>query len=67
MESGGTETFPQGQKGETRNIVGDQSGFGSGKQFEKAKYISENATEETILNFRKQNNTLFVAVVIGFE
>jgi len=48
MESGGTETFPQGQKGETRNIVGEKSGIGSGKQYEKAKFVADNATEEMI-------------------
>lgn len=41
------ETFPQG-KGATRDIVADAVGFGSGKQLDKAKYISENADEEMI-------------------
>lgn len=40
-----TENFPQG---ETRDIVASQSGFGSGKQYEKAKYIADHATPETI-------------------
>jgi hypothetical protein len=39
------ENLPQGK---TRDIVAEQSGFGSGKQYEKAKYISENADAETI-------------------
>jgi len=49
MESGKAvnpvENLPQGK---TRDIVAEQSGFGSGKQYEKAKYISENADAETI-------------------
>lgn len=41
------ETLPEA-KGTTRDIVAEQSGFGSGKTFEKAKFISENATPELI-------------------
>lgn len=48
METGGVENFPQGQKGKVRDIVADQAGFGSGKQYEKAKFIAENADDETI-------------------
>lgn len=33
---------------QTRDAVASQSGFGSGKNFERAKYISENADEEMI-------------------
>lgn len=36
------------QKGETRDIVGKAAGFGSGRQYSRAKYIYENADEETI-------------------
>nr|WP_158408391.1 ParB N-terminal domain-containing protein [Desulfosporosinus fructosivorans] len=43
-----TENSTEAEKGESRDIVADKSGFGSGKQFEKAKYIEENATEEMI-------------------
>lgn len=39
------ETFPQGT---TRDIVAAATGFGSGKNYDKAKYISENADEEII-------------------
>ena len=42
------EIFPEAEKGNTRDIVADKSGFGSGKQFEKAKYIDENASEDMI-------------------
>ncbi|MCE3510709.1 hypothetical protein LCD18_14280, partial [Staphylococcus aureus] len=35
-------------KGETRDIVGKASGFGSGRTYARAKYIYENADEETI-------------------
>jgi ParB family chromosome partitioning protein len=43
------ESFPQQiEQGKTRDIVAEKSGFGSGKTFEKAKYISENASEEII-------------------
>lgn len=36
------------QKGETRDIVGKASGFGSGRTYGRAKYIYENADEEII-------------------
>ncbi|WP_276914021.1 ParB N-terminal domain-containing protein [Aneurinibacillus aneurinilyticus] len=42
------ENFPESEHGQTRDIVAEQSGFGSGKQYEKAKYIAENADAETI-------------------
>lgn len=38
---------PQG-KGTTRDIVGEAVGFGSGRTYGRAKYIYENADEETI-------------------
>ena len=44
-ENNPMENFPQGS---TRDIVADQSGFGSGKQYEKAKFIAENARPELI-------------------
>jgi ParB family chromosome partitioning protein len=49
QELGVKETFPEGQKvGQVRDIVAESTGFGSGKQYDKAKYISENADEEMI-------------------
>jgi ParB family transcriptional regulator, chromosome partitioning protein len=42
------ENFPECRRGQTRDIVAKQVGFGSGKQYEKAKYIAEHAGEELI-------------------
>ena len=36
------------RKGEARDIVGKASGFGSGRTYARAKYIYENADDETI-------------------
>ncbi|MGF9644077.1 ParB N-terminal domain-containing protein [Paenibacillus sp. MABNS29] len=46
--SGGTENFPDQPTGQVRDIVADQAGFGSGRQYDKAKFIGENATPEII-------------------
>ncbi|MHA7963577.1 ParB N-terminal domain-containing protein [Paenibacillus sp. CAU 1782] len=43
----GKENLPE-QSGQVRDIVAEQTGFGSGKQYDKAKYIMENATPEII-------------------
>jgi ParB family chromosome partitioning protein len=43
----GKENLPE-QSGQVRDIVAEQAGFGSGKQYDKAKYIMENATPEII-------------------
>ena len=43
-----TDRGPEGRKGETRDIVGKASGFGSGRTYARAKYIYENADDETI-------------------
>ncbi len=45
--SGKQENFPE-QSGQVRDIVAEQTGFGSGKQYDKAKFIMENATPEII-------------------
>lgn len=44
------ENFPQAlaEKGKTRDTVAAQVGFGSGKQYEKAKFIVEHADPETV-------------------
>ncbi|CXZ80580.1 ParB N-terminal domain-containing protein [Staphylococcus aureus] len=42
-----TDQGPE-RKGETRDIVRKASGFGSGRTYARAKYIYENADEETI-------------------
>lgn len=46
--AGGTENFPDQPTGQVRDIVADQAGFGSGRQYDKAKFIAENATPEII-------------------
>jgi ParB family chromosome partitioning protein len=46
--AGGTENFPDHPTGQVRDIVADQAGFGSGRQYDKAKFIAENATPEII-------------------
>lgn len=35
------ENFPPSSSGKARDIVGEASGFGSGKQYEKAKFIAD--------------------------
>ncbi|MEC0170288.1 ParB N-terminal domain-containing protein [Paenibacillus graminis] len=42
------ENLPDGSKGQVRDIVAEQSGFGSGRNYDKAKFIAENATPEII-------------------
>lgn len=43
MESGGVENFPQGSDGKVRDIIAEKLNIGSGKQYEKEKYIVDNA------------------------
>lgn len=43
-----TENFPKGENAETRDIVAEKMGIGSGKQYEKEKYIADNADPETL-------------------
>lgn len=42
------ENFPDLESGQVRDIVAEQVGFGSGKNYDKAKFIIENATPEII-------------------
>ncbi|MEK8215551.1 ParB N-terminal domain-containing protein [Paenibacillus sp. FSL L8-0463] len=42
------ENLPEAEKGQVRDIVAEQAGFGSGRNYDKAKYIAENATPEII-------------------
>ncbi|WP_274362715.1 ParB N-terminal domain-containing protein [Paenibacillus thermotolerans] len=44
----GKENLPDHESGQVRDIVAEQAGFGSGKQYDKAKFIAENATPEII-------------------
>ncbi|MEC0242020.1 ParB N-terminal domain-containing protein [Paenibacillus dokdonensis] len=46
--AGGKENLPDHGSGQVRDIVAEQAGFGSGKQYDKAKFIMENATPEII-------------------
>lgn len=46
--AGGKENLPDHASGQVRDIVAEQAGFGSGKQYDKAKFIAENATPEII-------------------
>lgn len=48
----GTENFPE--VGETRNLVAEKLGIGSGKQYEKEKYIADNADPETLEQWNKE-------------
>ncbi|QUL57529.1 ParB N-terminal domain-containing protein [Paenibacillus tritici] len=48
MTAPGKENLPEGEKGQVRDIVADQAGFGSGRNYDKAKFIAENATTEII-------------------
>lgn len=43
-----TENFPEGENAETRDIVAEKMGIGSGKQYEKEKYIADNADPKTL-------------------
>lgn len=49
----GTEKFP-GLVGETRNLVAEKTGIGSGRQYEKEKYIADNADEEMLDKWNKE-------------
>ncbi|MDK8188827.1 ParB N-terminal domain-containing protein [Paenibacillus sp. UMB7766-LJ446] len=44
----GKENVPEQPAGQVRDIVAGQAGFGSGRTYDKAKYIIENATPEII-------------------
>lgn len=44
----GKENFHEQPAGQVRDIVADHAGFGSGRNYDKAKYIMENATPEII-------------------
>ena len=48
----GTENFPE--VGETRDLVAEKLGIGSGKQYEKEKYIADNADPETLEQWNKE-------------
>lgn len=45
------EIFPQAENGAVRDIVASKLGIGSGKQYEKEKYIVENQESLTLEDF----------------
>ncbi|WP_144518691.1 ParB N-terminal domain-containing protein [Bacillus thuringiensis] len=55
-----TENFPQGM-GTTRDIVAEKIGIGSGKQYEKAKFIAENADPSTIAKLDNKETSIHKA------
>lgn len=42
------ENFPEREKGDSRDKVAQKAGFGSGRNYSKAKFIGKNADEELI-------------------
>lgn len=48
------ENFPEANTGNARDIVAEKTGIGSGKQYEKEKYIADNADEETLDKWNKE-------------
>lgn len=48
MASPDKESLPEGHKGQVRDIVAEQAGFGSGRNYDKAKFVAEYATPEII-------------------
>ena len=48
------ENFPQGEDTKTRDLVAEKMGIGSGKQYEKEKYIADNADPETLEQWNKE-------------
>lgn len=55
------ENFPQPSQGSTRDIVAEQTGFGSGKQYEKAKFVVENADPELIKQLDEEQISVHAA------
>lgn len=58
-----TENFPEAKRGETRDIVAKESGFGSGKQYEKAKFVADNASEEVIKKLNEEKMSIHKAYI----
>lgn len=60
----GVENLPQHEKeGKTRDIVAEKIGIGSGRQYEKEKYIAENADKEILEQWDKGNISTHKAYV----
>jgi ParB family chromosome partitioning protein len=49
------ENFPPRQEGKVRDIVAEKLNIGSGKQYEKEKYIVDNADADTLEQWDKQD------------
>ena len=48
------ENFPPSEDLKTRDLVAEKMGIGSGKQYEKEKYIADNADPETLEQWNKE-------------
>jgi len=58
-----TENFPYVTEGETRNIVAQKLGIGSGKQYEKEKYIADNANPTLLSQWDKGDISTHAAYI----
>lgn len=52
--AGGTQNFAEGETGEVTDKVAKKLNIGSGEQYRKEKYIAENADEETLNKWDKE-------------
>ena len=57
------ENFPYREKGETRDIVAQKLGIGSGKQYEKEKFIADNANHTLLSQWDKGDISTHAAYV----
>ncbi|NMM65462.1 hypothetical protein HBE96_23065 [Clostridium sp. P21] len=62
IQNSDVETLPPREQGKTRDIVAKESGFGSGKQYDKAKYIYENGSEELIKQLDEKQLSIDVCI-----
>ncbi|WP_339823459.1 hypothetical protein NST45_18480 [Paenibacillus sp. FSL R7-0163] len=60
------ENFPV-REGRAINIVAESTGFGSGKQYEKAKYIVDNGSEEVIQQLDNEEISIHAAYTISLS
>lgn len=58
-----TENFPTAEIGEVRDIVASKLGIGSGKQYEKEKYIADNADSSTLSEWDKGDISTHAAYI----
>jgi len=58
-----TKNFTEGSKGETRNIVAQKVGIGSGVQYEKEKFVADNADPDTLAKWDTGNISTHTAYV----